>query len=257
MSDAGLPALASPLRIGRCFRSDPFTTLRDNWRAGANDNPGYKNAEVEAWLDQAAVEPDRVKRRDLYLKIQKKVLEEVGFTFVYAVIENYAMQKYVMGDDHVPQGGGERALRHPGSSGKERTKAMGPRLRGRSARRRADHDLWRIRDHQVLDRSSLDRLEEHRHCRLTHSQIRHPNGGQRRMKVRGHLMIVERDERHSIRNVHRVSTERGHRADSTEQTGYEQCRGTAVRSTLEDRVGRRTPAFDRRPSMGHPSRFDR
>jgi peptide/nickel transport system substrate-binding protein len=84
------------------FRGDPFTTLRDNWRFGANDNPGYKNAEVEAWLDQAAVEQDRLKRRDLYLKIQKKVLDESGFIFVYAVIENYAMQNYVMGYDHVP-----------------------------------------------------------------------------------------------------------------------------------------------------------
>ena len=47
------------------------------------------------------VEPDRIKRRDLYLQIQKQVLMDVPWIYLWAPIENYAMQQYVMGYDHV------------------------------------------------------------------------------------------------------------------------------------------------------------
>ena len=36
------------------------------------------------------------------MKVQKKVLEDVPWIFLWAPIENYAMQKFVMGYDQVP-----------------------------------------------------------------------------------------------------------------------------------------------------------
>ena len=87
----------------RGLRGDPIDVLVPHYTKGGNDNPiGYADPDVQSWLDQAAVEPDRVKRRDLYLKVQKKVLEDVPWIFLWAPIENYAMQKFVMGYDQVP-----------------------------------------------------------------------------------------------------------------------------------------------------------
>jgi len=86
----------------RGFRGDPIDVLMPHYHRKGNDNPnGYSNSQVERWIDQAAVEPDRIKRRDLYLKIQWKVLQDVPWIFLWAPIENYAMQRYVMGYDHV------------------------------------------------------------------------------------------------------------------------------------------------------------
>lgn len=87
----------------RGLRGDPIDVLVPHYTKGGNDNSiGYADPDVQTWLDQAAVEPDRVKRRDLYLKVQNKVLADVPWIFLWAPVENYAMQKYVMGYDHVP-----------------------------------------------------------------------------------------------------------------------------------------------------------
>jgi peptide/nickel transport system substrate-binding protein len=85
----------------RGFRGDPIDLLYPHYHSKGNDNPGYFNADVEKWIEQAQVEPDRVKRRDLYLQIQKQVLMDVPWIYLWAPIENYAMQQYVMGYDHV------------------------------------------------------------------------------------------------------------------------------------------------------------
>ncbi len=86
----------------RGFRGDPIDVLQPHYHRKGNDNPsGYSNSQVERWIEQAMVEPDRIKRRDLYLKIQWKVLQDVPWIFLWAPVENYAMQKYVTGYDHV------------------------------------------------------------------------------------------------------------------------------------------------------------
>jgi peptide/nickel transport system substrate-binding protein len=85
----------------RGFRGDPIDLLYPHYHRKGNDNPGYVNADVEKWIEQAQVEPDRVKRRDLYLQIQKQVLQDVPWIYLWAPVENYGMQQYVMGYDHV------------------------------------------------------------------------------------------------------------------------------------------------------------
>ena len=86
----------------RGFRGDPIDVLTPHYTKAGNDNAiGYTNPQVEQWLAAAQVEPDRVKRRDLYLQAQKQVLADVPWIFLWAPIENYAMQNYVMGYDHV------------------------------------------------------------------------------------------------------------------------------------------------------------
>ncbi len=87
----------------RGFRGDPIDVLQPHYHPKGTDNPlGYANSQVQRWIEQAMVEPDRAKRRDLYLKIQWKVLDDVPWIFLWAPVENYGMQKYVMGYDHVP-----------------------------------------------------------------------------------------------------------------------------------------------------------
>lgn len=87
----------------RGFRGDPIDVLKPHYHKDGNDNPiGYSDPQVQAWIEQAEVEPDREKRRDLYLQIQNKVLEDVPWIFLWAVVENYGVQKYVRGYDHVP-----------------------------------------------------------------------------------------------------------------------------------------------------------
>jgi ABC-type transport system substrate-binding protein len=87
----------------RGFRGDPIDVLQPHYHPKGSDNPlGYSNSQVQRWIEQAAVEPDRLKRRDLYVKIQVKVLEDVPWLLLWAPVENYAMQRSVMGYDHVP-----------------------------------------------------------------------------------------------------------------------------------------------------------
>jgi peptide/nickel transport system substrate-binding protein len=86
----------------RGFRGDPIDVLTPHYTKAGNDNAiGYTNPQVEQWLAQAQVEQDRIKRRDLYLQVQKQVLADVPWIFLWAIVENYAMQNYVMGYDHV------------------------------------------------------------------------------------------------------------------------------------------------------------
>ena len=47
----------------RGFRGDPIDLLYPHYHSKGNDNPGYFNADVEKWIEQAQVEPDRIKRR--------------------------------------------------------------------------------------------------------------------------------------------------------------------------------------------------
>jgi len=87
----------------RGFRGDPIDVLYPYYDIKGSDNPlGYSNSQVQRWLAQAMVEPDRLKRRALYFNIQWQVLKDVPWIFLWAPVQTDAMQKYVMGYDHVP-----------------------------------------------------------------------------------------------------------------------------------------------------------
>jgi ABC-type transport system substrate-binding protein len=68
---------------------------------GGDNVLGYDNPEVKKWIEEAMSEPDREKRRDLYLKISWQVLEDIPWIILWAEHQHVAMQKYVMNFDHV------------------------------------------------------------------------------------------------------------------------------------------------------------
>ncbi|MBV9325301.1 MAG: ABC transporter substrate-binding protein [Chloroflexi bacterium] len=85
----------------RGFRGDPIDILMPAFHTGGVDNQGYTNPQVDAWLDQATSETDRTKRRDLYLQVQKQVMADAVWSFLWVPVETDAMQAYVQGYDHV------------------------------------------------------------------------------------------------------------------------------------------------------------
>lgn len=85
----------------RGFRGDPIDILMPAFHSGGPDNQGYTNPQVDAWLDQSTSEADRVKRRDLYLQVEKQVMADAVWSFLWVPVETDAMQKYVQGYDHV------------------------------------------------------------------------------------------------------------------------------------------------------------
>jgi peptide/nickel transport system substrate-binding protein len=85
----------------RGFRGDPIDILMPAFHSGGPDNQGYTNPQVNMWLDQATSETDRTKRRDLYLQVQKQVMADAVWSFLWVPVETDAMQNYVQGYDHV------------------------------------------------------------------------------------------------------------------------------------------------------------
>jgi len=85
----------------RGFRGDPIDILMPAFHSGGVDNQGYTNPQVDGWLDQASTEPDRIKRRDLYMQVQKQVMADAVWSFLWVPVETDAMQSYVQGYDHV------------------------------------------------------------------------------------------------------------------------------------------------------------
>jgi peptide/nickel transport system substrate-binding protein len=85
----------------RGFRGDPIDILMPAFHSGGVDNQGYTNPQVDAWLEQATSETDRTKRRDLYLQVQKQVMADAVWSFLWVPVETDAMQAYVQGYDHV------------------------------------------------------------------------------------------------------------------------------------------------------------
>jgi len=85
----------------RGFRGDPIDILMPAFHSGGPDNQGYTNPQVDAWLDQSTKETDRTKRRDLYLQVQKQVMADAVWSFLWVPVESDAMQQYVQGYDHV------------------------------------------------------------------------------------------------------------------------------------------------------------
>jgi peptide/nickel transport system substrate-binding protein len=85
----------------RGFRGDPIDILMPAFHSGGADNQGYTNPQVDGWLDQSTQETDRTKRRDLYLQVQKQVMADAVWSFMWVPVESDAMQQYVKGYDHV------------------------------------------------------------------------------------------------------------------------------------------------------------
>lgn len=86
----------------RGFRGDPIDVLMPHYHKSGNDNPiGYNDPQVEKWLEAALAEGDRVKRRDLYLQVQKKVMEDVPWIFLWAYVNITAVNKSLIGYDHL------------------------------------------------------------------------------------------------------------------------------------------------------------
>jgi ABC-type transport system substrate-binding protein len=85
----------------RGFRGDPIDILMPAFHSSGPDNQGYTNPQVDGWLDQSTKETDRTKRRDLYLQVQKQVMADAVWSFMWVPVESDAMQQYVQGYDHV------------------------------------------------------------------------------------------------------------------------------------------------------------
>lgn len=67
-------------------------------RGGASLNAAfYKNADLDAMIDQARTEPDESKRKELYAGIRHTVAEEAPVIFVHYETIQYLMKKDVMG----------------------------------------------------------------------------------------------------------------------------------------------------------------
>jgi peptide/nickel transport system substrate-binding protein len=81
----------------RGFRHDPDAHLRSDFHSAGGSNPGYKSAELDDLLDKARGEMDRAKRKDMYTRIQKIILDENPHIFLFSTIKVDAVQGYVKG----------------------------------------------------------------------------------------------------------------------------------------------------------------
>ncbi|WP_141502697.1 ABC transporter substrate-binding protein [Paenibacillus luteus] len=63
---------------------------------GASQNlPGFKNAEVDGWIDQGLVEKDETKRQELYAKVQQAIIEQAVIIPIYVFPYTIAASKTV------------------------------------------------------------------------------------------------------------------------------------------------------------------
>jgi peptide/nickel transport system substrate-binding protein len=63
---------------------------------GANQNlPGFKNAEVDGWIDQGLIEKDETKRQELYAKVQQAIIEQAVIIPIYVFPYTIAASKTV------------------------------------------------------------------------------------------------------------------------------------------------------------------
>lgn len=63
---------------------------------GASQNlPGFKNAEVDGWIDQGLIEKDETKRQELYAKVQQAIIEQAVIIPIYVFPYTIAASKTV------------------------------------------------------------------------------------------------------------------------------------------------------------------
>lgn len=58
---------------------------------------GYSNPEVDSWLDAGLAELDEAKRKEIYVKIQQKLIEDVAFVVLFQSIDQKPARKVVQG----------------------------------------------------------------------------------------------------------------------------------------------------------------
>lgn len=84
---------------------DPQNWLSVYWHSSTNfaRNTGYKNAEIDALLDQADIETDPAKRAQLYDQAQKLVIADVGEVMRGVTKNSYMVRSTIKGIDFTPQ----------------------------------------------------------------------------------------------------------------------------------------------------------
>ncbi|OMF34687.1 ABC transporter substrate-binding protein [Paenibacillus sp. FSL H8-0548] len=63
--------------------------------SGKQNLPGYKNTEVDSWIDQGLIEKDPVKRQELYANVQKAIIEQAVIIPIYVFPYTIAASKSV------------------------------------------------------------------------------------------------------------------------------------------------------------------
>jgi ABC-type oligopeptide transport system substrate-binding subunit len=84
---------------------DPENFLGVLFASDSGENhTGYRNPEVDRLLAEAAVERDPAKRRQLYLEVQQRILDDVVIIPIYHAIEYTVVKPYVKGLTITPMG---------------------------------------------------------------------------------------------------------------------------------------------------------
>ncbi|HMQ34807.1 MAG TPA: hypothetical protein PKD53_28980, partial [Chloroflexaceae bacterium] len=74
-------------------------------RGGRGENhPAYASPEVDALLDQAAVEPDEARRHELYREAERRILADAPVVPLYHTVEHTLIKPYVRGLEVTPMG---------------------------------------------------------------------------------------------------------------------------------------------------------
>ena len=84
---------------------DPENFLDLLFRGGSGENhTAYASPEVDALLDQAAVEPDEARRHELYREAERRILADAPVVPLYHTVEHTLIKPYVRGLEVTPMG---------------------------------------------------------------------------------------------------------------------------------------------------------
>ena len=84
---------------------DPENFLDVLFRTGSGENhTAYASAEVDALLDQAAVETDAPKRYELYRQAERRILADASMVPLYHDVAHTLIKPYVRGLEVTPMG---------------------------------------------------------------------------------------------------------------------------------------------------------
>lgn len=84
---------------------DPENFLDVLFRSGSGENHfAYSNSEVDALLDQAAIEPDEARRLALYREAERRILADAPLIPLYHDVEYMLVKPYVRGLELTPMG---------------------------------------------------------------------------------------------------------------------------------------------------------
>lgn len=84
-------------------RADPDGLIQYLFSSkGTANSTGYKNAQVDQWIDEARVIADQAQRKELYDKIQRQISVDLPYMPVGFSVEFYAMRNSVKGFTPMP-----------------------------------------------------------------------------------------------------------------------------------------------------------